>query len=106
MRSTGIVAVCKVAAPSAEMRAQTRSAAASATDESTASLRISAVTLSRMESSSLLLFMMFLQIASNLFSQLCASPMQNYTDYHLRSAHDTRNLAIVVTFVITQHKHL
>src|SRR4051812_29121725 len=56
--------------------------------------------------SSRLLFMMFLQIVPNLFSEFCASAMKDYTDYQRRSIHHRCNIFVVKTFVITQNEHL
>src|SRR5689334_20960574 len=64
---------------------------------------MSAVTLLRI--SSLLLFMVFLQIVPNLFSQFGARAMKHDTDDERRGFHEDRDFFVVETLVITKDKH-
>src|SRR5687767_112199 len=90
----------------AAMRAQTREAASSTVRASGCSLRtLFMVWLMIASSSFLLCFMMFLQILTDLPAQAHARPVQRDGHDHLRHAEHLRDLAVVVTFKITEHEH-
>src|SRR4030095_4357369 len=88
----------------AEIRAQTRSAAADTDAESICSLRILSITLSS-SSFSLFLFMMFLPIVTHFFSQFCSGAVKNDAHNQWRRIHRRSNLAVIEPLVITQNKH-
>src|SRR5687768_7209204 len=94
-----------VSPAAAETRAQTRSAAPETAAGSIFWLRMSAVTLSRI-CSSLLLFIVFLQIVPNLFSQFRTCAMEDNANHQRRGIQKCCDLLVVKPLVITQNKHL